>query len=957
MTDPRRAPDPSRQTPPPARHPGRQRTLAGRLALAMCTSVAIAFLAGTLLSLWQEVNRYADDKRDALVAIANVLAAASARATAAGDEAAAARVLNAIGRTRDARILGNATRDGDAADDRTGAGDRSELVYAAIERPDGSILADRGLTARLLDDFDLRKGQSPLALLTSRTALVAVTVEEAGRTVGTLILVSDLADLTDRLLALLRTSALISSLVMVLGFAISYAIQRAITQPIAALAGTMDRLRIEQDYTQGAVIARDDEVGVLARSFNALLDTVRERDARLAQHMQRLEADVAERTADLHEAKRAAEAANAAKSTFLATMSHEIRTPLNGMLVMAELLANSALPQRQQRYAEVIARSGQSLLAIINDILDFAKVEAGKLDLERIAVDPSEVVDTVVALFAEKAVENGLDLAAYVAPDVPRRVIGDPVRLGQILGNFVNNALKFTPSGSVLVRLERGAAGTLRLSVRDTGVGIPDDKVGTLFSAFAQADQSTTRRFGGTGLGLSIAHRLALAMGGRMGVESVVGTGSTFWAELPLEAIDAEAPTLVRRTDAVGAGIVLALSGDATRESLGFRLAEAGFTCLSAEAAEAGAAHWIADAAAILALGRRPTGPGRVLALARLGDAAAAPVLEAGWADHLISWPVVQEEWRGALDSLAGGTPFASAPGPRLSARTRLPQFPAARILVADDSPVNREVAREALARCGVTALTLVEDGRAALEACRDRAFDLVLMDGSMPVLDGYAAAEAIRAEAIAQGRARTPIVALTAHVVGAGAEAWREAGMDAKLAKPFTLAALAETLTAFLVPETETAPKLLADAPISPVPDAAPRPEADGLLDEDVLAGLVDMAARAGGDFSARVLGLYRDHAPTALADLRAAAGCGDADAIARAAHGLKSMSLNIGGRALGAVLGGIESGARSGAVLPTDAEIAGLSPLLDRTLAALEGRLGPRSDPEETGAVRRSA
>jgi two-component system sensor histidine kinase BarA len=292
---------------------------------------------------------------------------------------------------------------------------------------------------------------------------------------------------------------------------------------------------------------------------------------------------------------------------------------------------------------------------------------------------------------------------------------------------------------------------------------------------------------------------------------------------------------------------------------------------------------------------------------------------------------------------------------------------------VADDSPVNREVAREALARCGVTALTLVEDGRAARDACRDGAFDLILMDGSMPVLDGYAAAEAIRAEAIAQGRARTPIVALTAHVVGAGAEAWREAGMDAKLAKPFTLAALADTLAAFLEPEAETAPgpirpadapslpagapSLPAGAPSLPLPDALSRPEADGLLDEEVLAGLVDMAARAGGDFSARVLGLYRDHAPKALADLRAAAGRGDADATARAAHGLKSMSLNIGGRALGSVLGEIEGGAWAGAVLPTDAEIAGLSPLLDRTLEALEARLGALPDPAETRAVRHSA
>jgi two-component system sensor histidine kinase BarA len=948
MTDPRPAPARSGDPHPSARHPRRKRTLAGRLALAVFASVALAFLAGTLLSLWQEVNRYANDKRDSLVAIANVLAASGARATAAGDAAAAGRVLNAIGKFG----RGDLEPDQDPADDRAG-GDRgaSELVYAAIERPDGSILADRGLTARLADDFDLRKGQSPLALITSRTALVAVPIDEAGRRVGSLILVSDLADLPERLLALLRTSALISSLVMVLGFAISYAIQRAITQPIAALAGTMDRVRVGEDYSQAATIVRDDEVGVLARSFNALLETVRERDARLARHMQRLEADVAERTADLHEAKQAAEAANAAKSSFLATMSHEIRTPLNGMLVMAELLAASELPQRQQRYAEVVARSGQSLLAIINDILDFAKVEAGKLDLERIPVDPSEIVDTVISLFAEKAVENGLDLAAYVAPDVPRRVTGDPVRLGQILGNFVNNALKFTPSGSVLVRLELGAAGMLRLSVRDTGVGIPADKVGSLFSAFAQVDQSTTRRFGGTGLGLSIAHRLALAMGGRMGVESVLGEGSTFWAELPLEAIDAPA----RNVDAGGARIVVAVPGEATRDSLSLRLVGAGFAPLAPENDAAGTAHWIADAATILALGRRPTGAGRVLALARLGDPAAAPILEAGWADHLLAWPVVQEEWRTALAALADGTPFATrAAGPAV--RARLPQFPSARILVADDSPVNREVAREALARCGVTAVTLVEDGRLAVEACRDHAFDLVLMDGSMPVLDGYAAAETIRAEALAQGRARTPIVALTAHVVGAGAEAWRDAGMDAKLAKPFTLAALAEILAGFLRPEAETARLPQAEAPVAPAAAPAPEPDAGGLLDEDVVAGLVDMAARAGGDFAARVLGLYREHAPKALADLRMAAVGADAEAVARTAHSLKSMSLNVGGRALADALGAIEAGARSGSVLPAEAELAGLSPLLDRTMAAVDARFAPASTPE-FGAARLSA
>ncbi|WP_245259303.1 hybrid sensor histidine kinase/response regulator [Methylobacterium sp. 77] len=780
---------------------------------------------------------------------------------------------------------------------------------------------------------------------------------EAGHKVGTLVLVADTTDLLDRILTLLKSSALGWLLALGLGIGLSYGLQRAITRPIASLARTMDQVGESQDYTQTARIVRDDEVGVLARSFNALLVALRDRDARLVQHMEQLENEVADRTADLREAKDAAEAANQAKSSFLATMSHEIRTPLNGMLVMAELLAESNLPERQKRHADVIYRSGQNLLAIINDILDFAKVESGKLDLEHVSLDPSEIVDTVVALFAEKARESGLDLASTVAPGVPLRVLGDPVRLGQILGNFVNNALKFTLTGSVRVRLECLASGALRLSVRDTGIGIAADKVGTIFSAFSQADQSTTRRFGGTGLGLSIAHRLVLAMGGRIGVDSQIDEGSTFWAELPLEAVaDGPFHAAPQRGQAVASGVVVAISGEATADTVREGLVAAGFTIVTSGTRTDGA-HWIADAAAISELGRRPSASGRILALARFGDPTGAAIVEAGWADALLTWPLIQTEWSRALAALASGTDLACLDAHPVNVRTALPQFPSARVLVADDSAVNREVARAALARCGITAIVMAEDGQSAVDACRVEAFDLVLMDGSMPILDGYEAAAAIRADEAARGAARLPIIALTAHVVGTAAQAWQAAGMDGVLTKPFTLSGLGDTLLRFLIPDhavpSESQESRGGNEQVSTAPTLDAASLDTGLLDEDVVGGLAEMAERAGPGFAARILDLFAEHAPAALDALRAATS---ADEVARAAHSLRSMSLNIGGRALAKALAEIEDAARSEARLPTSDAVERLAPLVDSTVAKVGERLSLGTVSTDAAQTRRA-
>src|SRR5947209_12134537 len=296
-----------------------------------------------------------------------------------------------------------------------------DLKHARIELVDGTMLASLGSATRLDSDIRLTDGSaalSPLAVLHSGTIEVSVPIVNAGLEVGHFSVIADTSDLADQLLASLGMTFAGAAIALAVGLLIAWQLQRGITAPLRQLTGAVSEIRETHDYTARVAAAGADEVGILVGGFNAMLGEIEEREGRLEAHRRNLEADVLDRTHDLRIAKDAAESASVAKSDFLAVMSHEIRTPMNGIMVMAELLAAADLPDRQRRYAEVISKSGQSLLAIINDILDFSKVESGKLELERIAVHPAEIVDTVVTLFGERAQSKGLDLAAYVAPGV-----------------------------------------------------------------------------------------------------------------------------------------------------------------------------------------------------------------------------------------------------------------------------------------------------------------------------------------------------------------------------------------------------------------------------------------------------------------------------------------------------------------------------------------------------------